>query len=198
MKKREPEYNPDADEAVDGWGAAALGVDPLVASFTSLPYAPVRPHVPFYRFFHYPDILDLRHAGYELDRFIPVFDLLEDARYSQAVAVHGMLHLHQDNPNPVWNPRRAREIEFSLRSALHRFGVGELPTLLRRMIGRAFPDESVSHLSVDLMNVFFWAALAELARDFAWRDERLTGWANYLSYPITAIGFTRWERSEAA
>lgn len=198
MKRNEPDYNQDADEAIEGWGAAALGVDPLVASFTSLPYAPVRPHVPFYRFLHYPDVLDLRQAGYELDRFIPVFDLLEDARYSQAVTVHIMLHHHQDNPNPVWNPRRAREIEFSLRSALHRFGVGELPTLLRRMIGRAFPDESVSHLSVDLMNVFFWGVLAELARDFAWRDERLDGWANYLDYPIQAVGFTRWERSEAA
>jgi len=198
MAKRNDDFNQDVDEAIDSWGAAALGVDPLLASFTSLPYAPVRPHVPFYRFLHYPDILDLRKAGYELERFIPLFDLLEDARYNQALKVHSMLHLHQDDPNPIWNPRRAREIEFNVRAALHRFGIGDLPTLLRRMMGRSFPDESISHLSIDLLNVFFWAALAEVARDFAWRDARMEFWADYLAYPVRSIGFTRWSRAEAA
>jgi hypothetical protein len=150
--------------------------------------------VPFYRFLHYPDILDLRKAGYELEKFIPIFDLLEDARYTQALEVHSMLHLHQDNPNPIWNPRRAREIEFNVRAALHRFGIGDVPVLLRRMMGKSFPDESISHLSIDLLNVFFWAALAEVARDFAWRDERMSYWADYLAYPVKAIGFTRWSR----
>ena len=198
MVRRSEEPNLDTDEAIESWGAAALGVDPLLASFTSLPYAPVRPHVPFYRFLHYPDLLDLRRNGYELDRFIPVFDLLDDARYSQALEVHQLLHLHQDFPNPIWNPRRAREIEFSVRAALHRFGVGEVPTLLRRALGRAFPDDSISHLSIDLMNVFFWSSMAVVARDFAWRDARLAGWAEYLDYPVKSIGFTKWSRSEAA
>lgn len=191
-------FNPDVDEAIDNWGAAAVGIDPLLASFTSTPYAPVRPHVPFYRFLHYPDILDLRKSGYELERFIDVFDLLDDARYSQALQVHAMLHLHQDEPNPIWNPRRAREIEFQVRAALHRFGVGDVPTLLRRMLGRAFPDEAISHLSIDLLNVFFWAAMAETARDYAWRDSRLSGWADYLSYPVRVVGFSRLNLSEAA
>lgn len=198
MAKGNDQFNEDSDEAIDTWGAAALGVDPLLASFTSLPYAPVRPHVPFYRFAHYPDILDLRKVGYELDRFVPIFDLLEDARYTQALQVHSMLHLHQDNPNPIWNPRRAREIEFNVRAALHRFGVGDLPTLVRRIMGKSFPDESISHLSIDLLNVFFWAAMATVARDFAWRDERMNFWADYLEYPIKAIGFTRWQRAAAA
>ncbi len=173
----------DADPAVKGWGAAALGADPLLASFTSKPYSPVRPHVPFYRFIHYPDLLDLRKAGYEIERFVPVFDQLDDARYSQAVRVHQLLHHHEDAPNPIWNPRRAREIEFDVRAALHRFGLSDVPSLLRRMLGRAFPDESISHLSIDLMNVFFWAALAQVARDFAWRMPRLNGYAEYLEYP---------------
>ena len=194
MNPQSPDFNQDIDEAINAWGAAALGLDPLLASFTSLPYAPVRPHVPFYRFLHYPDILDLRKSGYELDRFIPVFDLLDDAKYSQAVQVHRLLH--HENPNPVWNPRKAREVEFRVRASLHRYGVGDLPTLLRRMLGRAFPDESVSHLSIDLLNVFFWRALAEIARDYAWRDQRLAGWADYLSYPVVNVGFARWVRSE--
>lgn len=189
------EWNQDVDEAVDSWGAAALGIDPLLASFTSVAYAPVRPHVPFYRFLHYPDILDLRKNGFELDAFIPTFDLLEDAKYSQALRIHSMLHLHIENPNPIWNPMRARQIEFQVRAALHRFGSGEVPTLLRRIIGRAFPGESISHLSVDLIHVFFWAAMAEAARKYAWRDPRLSYWADYLAYPVKAVGFTKWSRS---
>ena len=198
MSKQPDNFNQDVDEAIDSWGAAALGLDPLLASFTSLPYAPVRPHVPFYRFLHYPDVLDLRKAGYELDRFIPLFDLLDDAKYSQAQRVHVMLHHQQDAPNPIWNPRRARELEFNVRASLHRYGVGDIPSLLRRMLGRAFPDESVSHLSIDLLNVFFWRALAEVARDYAWRDPRLEVWADYLSYPVKSVGFTKWSRAEAA
>jgi hypothetical protein len=186
---KKDDFNQDVDEAIDNWGASALGIDPLLASFTSLPYSPVRPHVPFYRFLHYPDVLDLRKAGYEIDRFIPVFDRLDDARYSQAEAVHRMLHVHQDIPNPVWNPRRAREIEFQVRALLHRYGLSDVPTLLRRFLGRAFPDQSISHLSIDLLNVFFWASLAEVARDYVWRDARLAGWADYLSYPVDIIGF---------
>lgn len=179
----------DDDEAIARWGAAAEGADPLVAALNAKPYSGVRPHIPFYRFLHYPDVLDLRKAGYELSRFIPLFDKLDDARYSQALAVHRMLHRHEEFANPVWNPRRAREIEFELRGFMHRHGLSDVPTLLRRTLGRAFPDQSISHLSIDLLNVFFWAALAEVARDYAWRDQKLSVYADYLSYPVDVIGF---------
>jgi hypothetical protein len=179
---------PETDEAIDKWGSAALGDDPLAASFTSEPYASVRPHIPFYRFFHYPDLLDLRHSGYELDRFIPLFDALENARLSQAERVRELMHRHLENPNPIWNPRRARETEFDVRAILHNFGLSEVPSLLRRMIGRAFPDDSVSDLTIDLVNVFFWAALAEVARDYAWRHPQLSVYADYLSYPVRSAG----------
>lgn len=198
MGKRGDENEPEVDEAIDTWGAAALGIDPLLASFTSVAYAPVRPHVPFYRFLHYPDVVDLRKNGFALEVFVPTFDLLEDALYSQALQAHSMLHLHQDNPNPIWNPKRARQIEFEVRAALHRYGSGEVPTLLRRIIGRAFPGESISHLSIDLIHIFFWAALAEAARKYAWRDERLNYLADYLAYPVRHIGFTKWSRAGAA
>lgn len=187
MSKREEEL--EIDEAILSWGATAVGVDPLLASLTAQAFTTARPHVAFYRFLHYVDIVDLRRSGYELSKFIPVFDCLDDARYSQAQAVHEMLHLHTDVSNPIWNPRRALEIEFEVRELLHQFGKSEVAILLRRILGFAFPDETVSHLSVDLLQVFFWAALAEVARDLAWRDERLTAWADYLSYPIEIIGF---------
>lgn len=186
---RADDFSPELDEAIESWGAAAHGIDPLLASLTSLPYTTARPHVPFYRFLNYVDIVDLRRAGYELAKFIPVFDGLDDARYSQAQATHELLHIHTDVAGPVWNPRRALEIEFEVRSLLHQFGKSEVPILLRRVLGFAFPDETVSHLSVDLLQVFFWAALAEVARDLAWRDDRLAMWADYLSYPVEIIGF---------
>jgi hypothetical protein len=176
---------PYPDEAFNTWGASALGIDPLEASFTSKPYAPVRPHVPFYRFLAYPDILDLRKAGYEIDRFIPLFDQLEDVRYRQALALSEMLHF--PDPEMPWNPRRAREIELEVRSVLHEYGLGDLPTLLRKFLGRAFPGDTVSYLSVDLINVFFWAVLAELADDLAWRDSSLSWKAQYLRFPLNSI-----------
>ena len=189
---------PEADEALDRWGSAALGLDPLLASFTSVPFAPVRPHVPFYRFFHYPDLLDLRSAGYEVDRFIPIFDSLEDARYSQALSIHELLHSHEQSPNLIWNPRRARELEFKIRSSLHRFGLSDVPTLLRRMLGRAFPDEAISHLSIDLLNVYFWACLARVARDYAWREPALLVFAEYLEHPLEISGLLPINKQEAA
>jgi hypothetical protein len=179
---------PESDEAIDNWGSAALGDDPLAASFTSEPYAPVRPHIPFYRYFHYPDLLDLRHSGYELDRFIPLFESLDNAHLSQAELVSEMLHRHLENPNPIWNPRRARETEFEVRAILHQFGLSDIPSLLRRMLGKAFPEGAVSDLTIDLVNVFFWAALAEVARDYAWRHPQLKGFADYLSYPVRIAG----------
>ena len=103
--RQELDEIPYPDEAFNTWGASAVGVDPLLASFTSLPYQAVRPHVPFYRFLAYPDILDLRKAGYELERFIPLFDRLEDVRYREALTISSLLHY--PNPQVVWNPRRA-------------------------------------------------------------------------------------------
>jgi hypothetical protein len=52
------------------------------------------------------------------------------------------------------------------------------------MLGKAFPGDSMTHISVDLLNVFFWASLAQVARDFAWRDGRLAFAADYLEYPV--------------
>ena len=186
----------DSDEAIDRWGSATLGQDPLLASFTLEPYAPVRPHVPFYRFFHYPDILDLRDNGYEVERFIPIFDSLDDAKYSQALKISRLLR--NQSGSMVWNPRRAREIEFKVRAAFHRFGISDLPTLLRRMLGRAFPEESISTLSVNLLNVYFWGCLAEVARDYAWREPQLGLYADYLDYPLEVSGLNPKRNQDAA
>ena len=186
----------DSDEAIDRWGSATLGQDPLLASFTLEPYAPVRPHVPFYRFFHYPDILDLRDNGYEVERFIPIFDSLDDAKYSQALKISRLLR--NQSGSMIWNPRRAREIEFKVRAAFHRFGISDLPTLLRRMLGRAFPEESISTLSVNLLNVYFWGCLAEVARDYAWREPQLGFYADYLDYPLEVSGLNPKRNQDAA
>ena len=183
------------DEAIDRWGSATLGQDPLLASFTLEPYAAVRPHVPFYRFFHYPDVLDLRKNGFEVDRFIPIFDSLDNARYSQARQLHLLLRYSQGST--FWNPRRAREFEFKIRAALHRNGISDVPTLLRRMLGRAFTDDAISTLSIDLLNVYFWACIAAVARDYAWKDPQLARFADYLEYPLDVCGLTP-ERQQGA
>lgn len=182
---REFEKIPYPDEAFNTWGAAALGIDPLEASFTSVPYTSVRPHVPFYRFFSYPDVLELRDAGYEIERFVPLMDLLDDARYRQALQLSSLLHHHK--PGHPFNPRRAREIDLEIRSALHGFGKSDIPTLLRRLLGKAFPNETITHLSVDLITIFYWAAMAEVARDHAWRRDDLAWKAEYLWQPIRLI-----------
>ena len=96
------------------------------------------------------------------------------------------LLLHQPGGNAIWNPYRARQLEFNVRAALHRFGLSDAPTLLRRMIGRVYPGDSVTHLAVDVLNVFFWAALAQIARDYAWRSPQLEAYADYLEYPVVA------------
>ena len=184
------------DEAIDRWGAATFGEDPLLASFTLEPYAAVRPHVPFYRFFHYPDVLDLRRNGFEVERFIPIFDSLDNARYSQAIQVHRLLR--NSEGSMIWNPRRARELEFKIRAAFHRHGISDLPTLLRRMLGRAFPEDSISSLSVSLLNVYFWACLAEVARDYAWREPSLAHYSDYLDYPLEITGLSPQRNQDAA
>jgi hypothetical protein len=186
LRPEELDAIPYPDEAFNTWGAASVGVDPLAASFTSAPYQAVRPHVPFYRFVSYPDILDLRKMGYEMERFVPLFDRLEDVRYREALVLSEMLHF----PNPMlpWNPRRAKEIELEIRSQLHEHGLGDMPMLLRRFMGKAFPGDTISHLSVDLINIFFWAAMAEVADDIAWRSPSLSWKAEYLRFPVRNLG----------
>jgi hypothetical protein len=184
------------DEAIDRWGSATLGQDPLLASFTLEPYAAVRPHAPFYRFFHYPDVLDLRNNGFEVERFIPIFDSLDNARYSQAIQIHRLLR--NSEGSMIWNPRRARELEFKIRAAFHRHGISDLPTLLRRMLGRAFPEDSISSLSVSLLNVYFWTCIAEVARDYAWKDPELNRYADYLEYPLEVAGLNPLRNKDAA
>ena len=118
---------------------------------------------------------------------------LDNAHTSNAQIVHHLLHLPSDTygrmgdgsgGNQIWNPRRARELEFTVRAALHRYGLSDISILLRRMIGKAFPGDSISHLGVDLLNVFFWSAMAQVARDYVWRDPRLEYAADYLEYPV--------------
>lgn len=183
--RQELDEIPYPDEAFNTWGASAVGVDPLLASFTSLFYQPVRPHVPFYRFLAYPDILDLRKAGYELDRFIPLFDRLEDVRYREAITISSLLHY--PNPQVVWNVRRAKEIELEVWSLLTEHGIGDVPMLLRRFLGKAFPSDTISQLTVDLIQVFFWAALAELGDDLAWKYPELSWKSEYLRFPFRIL-----------
>ena len=71
-----------------------------------------------------------------------------------------------------------------LDAALHRFGLSDAPTILRRTIGKAFPGDHLTHLAIDIINVFFWATLAQIARDYAWRSPQLEHMAEYLEYPI--------------
>ena len=141
-------------------------------------------------------MLDLRNSGFEVERFIPIFDSLDNARYSQALQVHYLLKHGQGSM--LWNPRRAREMEFEIRAAFHRQGLSDVPTLLRRMLGRAFPDDSVSSLSVSLLNVYFWACLAEVARDYAWKEPKLALYSDYLDYPLEITGLSPQRNQDAA
>jgi hypothetical protein len=162
------------DEAEELWGG---GPAELVHAHSR--------HIPFYKFTYYADRLDLRHAGYELEKFESLFDLLDEARVSQAIKVNRLLHLPSGREgNPVWQPRRAREIEFRVIESLYRFGLSIVPNRLRRVLGKAFNEGEMSAFDVDLIDVFYWASLAQVARDFVWRDERLEEWAEYLEYPV--------------
>ena len=121
-----------------------------------------------------------------MERFVPLFDQLEDVRYRDALTLSAMLH--HPNPSLPWNPRRAKEIELEVRAQLHEHGLGEIPTLLRRFLGKAFPNDTVSYLTVDLTHVFYWACVAELADDLVWRNPNL-GWkAEYLRFPVRTLG----------
>jgi hypothetical protein len=41
---------------------------------------------------------------------------------------------------------------------------------------------------VDLLTIFYWATIAELADDLAWRSEALRWKAAYLRFPILSLG----------
>lgn len=139
-------------------------------------------YIPFYRMFYLPDVLDLKKIGYPLEKFENLFDLLDGALVSEAQVIHKLLHL--PGGNALWNPNKARQYEFNIRAALHRFGLSDAPTILRRTIGKAFPGDHLTHLAIDIINVFFWATLAQIARDYAWRSPQLEHMAEYLEYPI--------------
>jgi hypothetical protein len=66
------------------------------------------------------------------------------------------------------------------------------------MLGRAFPDEAISTLSIDLLNVYFWAALGEVARDYAWKDAELSLYADYLQFPLEITGLAPIRTKDAA
>jgi len=111
---------------------------------------------------YYPDILDLRLAGYELERF-------ESLLFA------------------IWNRHRANQIELLVLDSIHEYGLAQVPQLLRMILGRVYEGSLQSYLTIDLVEVFYWACLAEVARDYAWRDSRLNEWADYLSYPVRNV-----------
>ena len=134
---------------------------------------------------YWPDVLELREAGYELERFNDLLVAMDAALLSQALAVSQMLR--QNEANPIWNPMRAAQYELRMRDLLHEFGMAQVPGLLRRMLGRVFEGDSKSYLTVDLLNVFYFACLALIARDYAWRMPALAVYAEYVSFPVRSV-----------
>jgi hypothetical protein len=143
-----------------------------------------RGHVPFYRQLYYPDVYELRACGYDISRFTDLFELLENAKISHARTIHSLLHV--EFSSKVFDPNLARQYELNVWATLHRFGAGEAPPLLRKVLGQAFPGESVTHYASDLMTCFFWSSLAMMARDFVWRAPELEIMADYLDFPLKA------------
>ena len=134
---------------------------------------------------YYPDILDLRHAGYELERFEGLLVALDNASFKRALAVTRLLH--RSEASPIWRARRADQIELLVLDTLHEYGLAQVPQLLRRVLGRVFEDDTKNFLTIDLVTVFYWACLAQVAEDYAWREPRLIEWSEYLSYPVRSI-----------
>ena len=156
------------DEVIESWGLPVNN----------------RGHVPFYRQLYYPDVYELRACGYDIKRFEELFDLLENARISHARTIHSLLHV--ENSSRVFDPDIARQYELNVWATLHRFGASDAPPLLRKVLGQAFPGESVTHYASDLMTCFFWSCLAMMARDFVWRAPELELMADYLDFPLKA------------
>ena len=134
---------------------------------------------------YYPDILDLRFAGYELERFEELFLAIDSASYRKALRVSSMLH--RNDYAPIWTAHRANQVELLVWDTLHEYGLAKVPQLLRTILGRVFEDETKNYLTVDLVTVFYWACLARVAQDYAWREPRLNEWADYLSYPVKTV-----------
>jgi len=134
---------------------------------------------------YYPDILDLRLAGYELERFEALLLAIDSASYRRALAISSMIR--RSDVSPIWNATRANQVELLILDTLHEYGLAQVPQLLRQILGRVFEDEAKNHLTIDLVTVFYWACMAQVAEDYAWREPRLTEWADYLSYPVRAV-----------
>ena len=156
------------DEVLESWG---LPVN-------------TRGHVPFYKMLYYPDVYELRRCGYDVSRFEGLFELLEDARISHARTIHKLLHV--SDSSKVFDPLIARQYELNVWATLHRFGAADAPPLLKKVLGQAFPGDSVTHYASDLMTCFFWSCLALMARDFVWRAPELELMADYLDFPLKA------------
>ncbi len=134
---------------------------------------------------YYPDILDLRLAGYELERFESLLLALDSASFKKALRVSNLLH--KSDASPIWNRHRANQVELLVLDSIHEYGLAQVPQLLRRILGRVYEGESQSFLTIDLVEVFYWACLAEVAKDYAWREPRLSEWAEYLSFPVRNV-----------
>jgi hypothetical protein len=90
---------------------------------------------------YYPDILDLRYAGYELERFEGLLLAMDSATFRRALAITSMLH--RSDASPIWNAKRAYQVELLVLDTLHEYGLHQVPQLLRRILGRVFEDEVV-------------------------------------------------------
>ena len=138
---------------------------------------------------YYPDILDLRLVGYELERFEPLLLAIDSASFRKALAVSNLLR--RSDSSASWNYTRANQVELLILDTLHEYGLAQVPQLLRQILGRVFEDETKNYLTIDLVTVFYWACIAQVARDYEWREPKLTEWADYLSYPVSTIfGFS--------
>lgn len=134
---------------------------------------------------YYPDILDLRLAGYELERFEGLLLAMDSSSFRKALATTSLLH--RSDASPIWNAQRAAQLELRVLDVLHEYGLAQVPQLMRRILGRVYGDEQQNYLTIDLITVFYWACIAQVAEDYAWREPRLTEWAEYLSYPVRSI-----------
>jgi hypothetical protein len=134
---------------------------------------------------YYPDILDLRLAGYELERFEELLLAIDSASYRKALAVSAMIRL--SDASPIWNATRANQVELLILDTLHEYGLHQVPQLLRQILGRVFEDETKNYLTIDLVTVFYWSCIAQVAEDYAWREPALKEWAEYLSYPVRSV-----------
>ena len=134
---------------------------------------------------YYPDILDLRLAGYELERFEELLLAIDSASYRKALAVSAMIR--RSDASPIWNATRANQVELLILDTLHEYGLHQVPQLLRQILGRVFEDETKNYLTIDLVTVFYWSCIAQVAEDYAWREPALKEWAEYLSYPVRSV-----------